>query len=57
MDNLRKYPLVSAYVAQRFTERHAILQDQLAGKILWLLTDSRRRSSGTYEPLGLPCFK
>ncbi len=57
LDNLLRYPLVRAYVAQRFTERHAILQDHFAGKVLWLLTDSRRRPSGTYKSLGLPCFK
>ena len=56
LDNLEKYPLVRAYVAQRYTERHAILQDQLAGRVLWLMTDSRRVPSGTYPRLGLPCF-
>ena len=56
LDNLDKYPLVQAYVDQRYTERHAILQDHLAGRVLWLMMDSRRAPSGTYPRLGLPCF-
>ena len=57
LENLSQYPLVRDYVAKRYTGQHTILQDQLAGTVLWLLTDSRRTPTGTYEALGLPCFK
>jgi hypothetical protein len=56
LDNLALYPRVREYVAQRYPERHAILQDQLAGRVLWLMTDSRRTPTGTYAKLGLPCY-
>lgn len=57
LDNLSLYPRVRDYVDRRFTERHAVLQDSLAGKVLWLLVDERRTPVRTYEKLGLPCFR
>ncbi len=57
LDNLNQYPLVREYVDKRFTNRHAVLQDQLAGRVLWVLADSRRTPTGTYPSLGLPCFR
>lgn len=55
-DNFNQYPLVKEYVSKRYTEHHAVLQDNLAGKMLRIAVDSRRTPSGTYAPLGLPCF-
>ena len=57
LDNLNLYPRVREYVAKRYTEHHAVLQDNLAGTVLWLLVDSRRTPTSTYSKLGLPCFR
>lgn len=57
LDNLNLYPRVREYVAKRYTEHHAVLQDNLAGKVFWLLVDSRRTPTSRYEKLGLPCFR
>jgi len=56
---LEAYDQVHAYVSQRYTETHAILQDQLdrTGRVLWLAVDSRRTPTGTYASMGLPCFR
>ena len=56
LDNLNSYPQVREYVAKRYTEHHAVLQDSLAGRVFWLLVDSRRTPTSRYEKLGLPCF-
>lgn len=57
LDNLSFHPRVRDYVDRRFTERHAILQDSLTGRVLWLFVDGRRTPVRTYEQLGLPCFR
>jgi hypothetical protein len=57
LDNLSLYPRVRDYVDRRFTERHAVLQDSLSGRVLWLFVDSRRTPVRTYDKLGLPCFR
>ena len=56
---LEAYPDVHAYVSKRYAQVHPILQDELSrnAKVLWLAMDSRRTPSGTYAPLGLPCFR
>lgn len=56
LQHLEPYPLVHRYVSKRYVEHHAILQDKLNGLIIWLLTDSRRTSAGTYQALDLPCY-
>ena len=58
LEFLEAYPLVHQYVAQRYTSQYAIPEDKVQrGHLFWLLTDSRRTPTGTYERLGLPCFK
>lgn len=55
---LEAYPLVHAYVERRFTSHYAIPEDSVErGQVFWLLTDSRRKPTGTYGLLGLPCFQ
>jgi hypothetical protein len=58
LDYLNAYPLVQRYVAQRYPT-HIAVPDENAQReqVFWLLTDSRRKPSGTYDLLGLPCFK
>ena len=56
--NLKSYPLVQQYVAQRYTNHYAVPDEKLGrDQVFWLLTDNRRKPTGTYELLGLPCFK
>lgn len=56
--NLESYPLVHEYAQKRYTTRHAIPEDKVdRGLSIWLLTDGRRKPTGTYELFGLPCFK
>jgi hypothetical protein len=58
MQFLEAYPLVHQYVAQRYTTHYTVPEESgRPGTMFWLLTDSRRRPTGTYELLGLPCFK
>jgi hypothetical protein len=58
LDYLNAYPLVQRYVAQRYTTRIAVPDENAQREqVFWLLTDSRRQPSGTYDLLGLPCFK
>jgi hypothetical protein len=58
LDYLKSYPLVRQYVAQRYTNHYAVPDENLQrGQVFWLLTDSGRKPTGTYELLGLPCFK
>jgi len=57
LGNLNAYPLVRDYVEKRYTGRYSIPEERLSGAQFWLLTDSRRQPTGTYEPLGLPCFR
>lgn len=56
---LEAYPQVHDYVVKRYTETHAILQDELnrEGRVLWLAVDGRRKSSSIHPALGLPCFR
>ena len=55
---LESYPLVHQYVAQRYLNHYAIPEEDLQREqVFWLLTDSRRQQTGTYELFGLPCFK
>lgn len=55
---LESYPLVHQYVAQRYTTHYAIPDENARREqVFWLLTDSRRAPTGTYDLLGLPCFK
>jgi len=55
---LEDYDILHAYAAERYTEAHAILQDNMSreGLAIWLSVDSRRVPTRTYESLGLPCF-
>ena len=67
LDHLESYPLVHQYVAERYTAHYAIPEDNPRGQTFWLLTDSRRQPSGTYELVAgpgdseqvveLPCFR
>ena len=58
LQNLEAYPLVHDYAAQRYLRYYTIPEETTRrGGVFWLLTDSRRTPTGTYEPLGLPCFK
>jgi hypothetical protein len=58
LQNLASYPLVREYVARRYPNHYAIPDEKLGrDQVFWLLTDSRRKPTGTYELLGLPCFK
>ena len=58
LELLESYDLVHDYVSRRYTEHYAIPEDKAErGLTIWLLTDSRRRPTGTYELFGLPCFK
>ena len=58
LEHLESYDLVHEYVSQRYTEHLAVPEDNTGrGRSIWLLTDSRRTPTGTYELLGLPCFK
>ena len=55
---LKSYPLVRDYIAKRYTNQYAVPDENLQRtQVFWLLTDSRRKQTGTYELLGLPCFK
>ena len=55
---LESYPLVREYVAQRYREHYTVPQEgKPRDQVFWLLTDSRRKPTGTYELFGLPCFK
>ena len=66
LDYLKPYPLVHQYVAQRYTSHYAIPADR-GSSTFWLLMDSRRTPTGTYElfagprgtgePFVLPCFR
>lgn len=57
LDYLASYPSVRKYVAQRYTNHYAVPDENLQREqVFWLLTDSRREPTGTYELLGLPCF-
>lgn len=56
--SLASYPLVRDYVARRYTGHYAVPGETLGQDLVfWVLTDSRRTPTGTYELLGLPCFK
>lgn len=58
LEYLEPYPLLHEYVAKRYTSQYAIPEDKTQrGGLFWLLTDGRRKPTGTYELLGLPCFK
>ncbi len=47
LDDLRFYPRIREYMAQHYRA--------LDGG--WLLVDTRRQPTGTFEPLGYPCFR
>ena len=58
LDYLQAYPLVQQYVAERYTTHYAVPDENLQREqVFWLLTDKRRKQTGTYELLGLPCFR
>ena len=58
LDYLDSYPLVRQYVAERYIDHYAIPDENMQReRVFWLLTDSRRTPTGTYELFGLPCFK
>jgi hypothetical protein len=52
-----RYPIVHEYVARRYPTHYSIPGDSGRGEVFWLLTDSRRKPTGTYQQLGLPCFR
>ena len=55
---LESYPLVHQYAARRYTSHYTVPEDNIQrGDLFWLSTDGRRKPAGTYERLGLPCFK
>lgn len=57
MQFLEAYPLVHRYVAQRYTTHYSVPQESGQGGVFWILTDSRRQPTGSYELFGLPCFR
>jgi hypothetical protein len=58
LEHLEAYDLVHDYAEKRYTTRHAVPEDKVdRGLSIWLLSDGRRKASGTYETFGLPCFK
>ena len=58
LDYLNAYPMVQKYVAERYTNRYAVPDENAQREqVFWLLTDSRRKQTGTYDLLGLPCFR
>jgi hypothetical protein len=57
LDDFAAYPLVREYIAARYTGQYSIPEERGSGDTFWILTDSRRTPSGTYEPFGLPCFR
>ena len=58
LEYLEAYDLVHAYAEKRYVTRYAVPEDRTErGLTIWMLTDGRRKPTGTYEFLGLPCFK
>jgi hypothetical protein len=58
LEYLESYEILHEYAARRYTDHHAIPEDSVGrDSSIWLLTDGRRKPTGMYELLGLPCFK
>ncbi len=58
LSNLAAYDMLRDYVARRYTRRQVVPEDNVhRGLSIWLLSDGRRKPTGTYEQYGLPCFK
>jgi hypothetical protein len=52
---LQAYGALYDYATRRFTHHYTATDDD--GSEFWISTDSRRMPTGTYERLGLPCFR
>ena len=52
---LEPYTQIYEYAARRFSQHYTAADD--SGAVFWISTDSRRQPTGTYERLGLPCFR